>query len=81
MGKIIQFPAHKRHDAQLHTMKAFADDLDQLMLHAILEQGLEAREVAGIVAHRLGTLMKSIDEKSELWGVCQKVVEKQAVID
>ena len=81
MGKIIKFPAHRSQQAQLVAMKLVADELDDIIIKGMTEEGLEAREIAGILAHRLGSLMRSMDGKSELWDVCQKVLKKQAVID
>ena len=39
------------------------------------------RDLAGLLSHRLGTLMCHIEGKEKLWGVCEKVLKKQAAID
>ena len=79
MGKIIQFPQEKVRLSAAKNLKNVSDQLDSVILGA-LHQGMDAHEISGILAHRLGSLMKNIDQKSELWDVCQKVLKKQAGI-
>ena len=59
-----------------------ADELlDEVILHAIIENQLDPKEVAGIMAHRLGSLMRKLEAKDDLWDVCEKVAKRQAAIE
>ena len=56
-------------------------EIDEVILKHLNDGRIDAKDLAGLLAHRLGTLMRSIDEKSKLWDVCQTVMKKQAKID
>ena len=62
---------------QLVTLGA---EIDSILLQA-LEDGLNPREVAGILSHRLGSLMAHLKDKEELWPICEKVLRRQAKFD
>lgn len=80
MAKIIEFPKNRAKDAHLHKLKDLSDQMDQVVL-AALREGVDPHEIAGLLAHRLGTLIRPIDHKSELWTVCEKVLKKQASLE
>jgi hypothetical protein len=42
---------------------------------------VQPREIAGLLAHRLGTLMRHVEQKDLLWDVCEKVAKSQAAIE
>ena len=79
MGELIEFPAAQRYDSEVIRLKEIADELDTVVL-THLRDGVDARDVAGILAHRLGTLMRRLDDKSKLWLLCEKILKKQADI-
>ena len=84
MGKIIQFPqpsAGHDEDETIFKLKEVSDILDNVILDAIVERGIEPKEIAGLLAHRLGALMRRLESKDALWDVCEKVAKKQAAID
>jgi hypothetical protein len=62
-------------------MLKVADEIDQVILRH-LGDDMRARDMAGLLAHRLGTLMRHIDPKDRevLWLVVQKVLREQADI-
>ena len=80
MGKVIQFPQNRRLETTVQRLKKVSDEFDSVIIQALENEGVEAHEIAGILAHRLGSLMKNMDEKSKLWDVCQRVLKKQADI-
>ena len=88
MGKVIPFPSGgktERRDKEvegdaLRLMK-IADDIDSLILKHLEDGSIDPHDIAGLLAHRLGTLMRHLDEKSKLWDVCERVLKKQAAID
>jgi hypothetical protein len=79
MGDLIQFPKERRVDSNILKLKEVSDKLDQVLISA-LEDDVDTHELSGLVAHRLGTLMRNLDEKSKLWMICEKVLKKQANI-
>jgi hypothetical protein len=79
MGDIIQFPKGRRLDSNILKLKAISDQLDQILISA-LEDDVDTHELSGLVAHRLGNLMRNVDEKTKLWMICEKVLKKQANI-
>lgn len=79
MGKIIQFPVERTQRNAAIKLKSVSDQIDRVILQA-LHDGANPKEISGILSHRLGTLMKNIDEKSELWDICERVLKKQADI-
>ena len=79
MGNLIQFPKGRRVDSNILKLKEISDKLDQILISA-LEEDVDTHELSGLVAHRLGNLMRNVDEKSKLWLICEKVLKKQADI-
>ena len=92
MGKIIQFPTKQlkaklnvRSEQTLDTealrLMQVSDELDAVILKYIESGAVDPRDLAGLMAHRLGTLMRHLDQKSKLWDVCQKVLKSQAALE
>jgi hypothetical protein len=80
MGKVIQFPA-KAPDEQTRRLLEIANEIDDIIVRHLKDGDIEARDLAGLMAHRLGTLMRHIDQKGKLWDVCEKVLKAQAAIE
>ncbi len=80
MAKIIKFPAAKAFPPEVRQLKELSDQIDEVVLNAI-RSGVDPNEVAGLLAHRLGTLLRGVDTKTKLWDVCEKVLKRQAIID
>ncbi len=80
MGKVINFPANRRLEETVAKLKGISDEMDQIIIKAINDD-VDPNELAGLLAHRLGTLMRNMEQKSKLWGVCERVLKKQAAID
>lgn len=82
MGKVIKFPGHKPLvDKEALKMLKVSDELDAVILRNLSDGNLTPKEMAGLLAHRLGTLMRTLDEKSKLMSVCEEVMKKQAALD
>lgn len=81
MGDVIKFPKEPRVDPNVRKLKEISDSLDAVIIHALEKEGIDPYELAGLVAHRLGTLIRPIEQKKKLWGVCEKVLKRQAVIE
>jgi len=79
MGEVIQFPKNQHVDSNIRRLKEISDELDEVLIRA-LETDIDTNELSGLLAHRLGTLMRNADEKTKLWLVCEKVLKKQAHI-
>lgn len=58
-----------------------SDEIDALLLHHLQSGEIELRDLAGLLSHRLGTLMSHIDDKKELLPVCMQVLRRQAKVD
>lgn len=81
MGQIIQFPSRPARDGEALKMMKVADEIDAVILKHLEAGELDPRDIAGLIAHRLGTLMRHLDGKSKLWDVCEKVAKAQAAIE
>lgn len=84
MGKILPFEKRKKcakDDKVAEKLVIIASEIDEIVLRHLQDDDIDPRDLVGLLSHRLGTLMKHIDRKSELWHVCQRVMKKQAQID
>lgn len=85
MGVVIKFKAKEaqetKQDLMAEKMVEIAEEIDAVILKHLQDDGVDPRDLVGLLAHRMGTLMNHLDEKSELWGICEKVMKKQARID
>ncbi|MCX6129115.1 MAG: hypothetical protein NTX25_08650 [Proteobacteria bacterium] len=83
MAKILEFKSaeQRREETITHKLVKMADEIDQVLMRHLIDEEIDPREMVGVLSHRLGTLMNRLEEKDELWYVCQKVMKKQAQID
>ena len=83
MGKVLEFktPAERHEETVTYKLVKMADEIDQVLMRHLADEDINPRELVGVLSHRLGTLMNRLEEKDELWHVCQKVMKKQAQID
>ena len=58
-----------------------ADEIDALILRHVEAGDIDPKELAGLLSHRLGTLMKHIENKEALVDVCVDVLRRQAAVD
>jgi hypothetical protein len=77
MARIIPFPK-KISTQQVRKLQIVSDALDGIILEAITEKDMDPYEIAGLLAHRLGSLMKNFSQKEEIWDICQAVMKRQA---
>lgn len=77
--KILKFKP-KQNPTILKLLKA-SMEIDGILIRYLNEPDLEAKEIAGLLAHRLGTLLSHFDDKQDLWEVCERVLKKQASLD
>ncbi len=89
MGKLIELKFSEKHQRErlkdpnrdeLLRLIEISDQLDQVILHHLNSGKVTPKEIAGILAHRLGNLLKQIDDKDNLWPICEKVAKGQADI-
>lgn len=81
MGKVLNFPSRDTKEAEARRLMKIADEIDSVILKHLDAGEVDPRDLAGLFAHRLGTLMRHLDQKSKLWEVCEKVLKSQAAID
>ena len=83
MGKVLEFktPEERRAETVTYKLVKMADEIDQVLMRHLADEDIDPRELVGVLSHRLGSLMNRLEEKDELWYVCQKVMKKQAQID
>ena len=82
MAKIIPYPHERRGralDGHSRHLLEIADEIDSVILRH-LGDDIDSRDMAGLLAHRLGTLMRHVTKKDReiLWAVCKKVLKEQA---
>ena len=82
MGKVLEFKTKdvKREEVIAHKLVAMADEIDQVIMEYLTDPQVDPRELVGVLSHRLGSLMSHLEQKDELWYVCQKVLKRQAQI-
>ena len=82
MAKVIKFPAGKdvRLSPSVIKLKNASDAIDEIIVACLQDPTLDPKEVAGVLAHRLGSLIKNMDHKEKLWDIYKGVAEKQARI-
>ncbi|MBC7658187.1 MAG: hypothetical protein H7249_00610 [Chitinophagaceae bacterium] len=82
MGKIIEFKTKEvaREETVVNKLVQMANEIDYVMMNYLTDPDVDARELVGVLSHRLGALMSHLEEKDELWHVCQAVLKKQAKI-
>ena len=68
-------------DREAQILIAISNEIDAIVLRHLQAGDVEPRDLAGLLSHRLGTLMCHIEGKERLWDVCEKVLKKQAAID
>jgi len=75
-AKIIPFkrPTPKREDKLIK----ISDEIDNIILGALRDPDMDYKELVALVAHRLGALLKGVEEKKVLWDFCKKVIGKQS---
>jgi hypothetical protein len=74
--------AQRAHESELKRLVKISDEVDSIILHHI-RQGEDIRDLAGILAHRLGNLLRHADPvlRDELTQVIKGIVEKQSSVD
>lgn len=82
MAKIIEFKTKEvaREELVANKLVKMADEIDEVMMNYLTDPDVDPRELVGVLSHRLGALMSHLEEKDELWHVCQAVMKKQAKI-
>ena len=81
MGNVIQFPSREPQDAEALRLMKIADEIDSVILRHLDQGKVDPEQLVGLLAHRLGTLMRHMEEKNALWGACEKVLKTQAAIE
>ena len=85
MAKIIPFPqpkiSKKAPDPSLHKLKSISDEIDKIIVNTLETGAIRPAELIGVLAHRLGALLKHFDGKAKLWNICERVLKKQASIE
>ena len=81
MGKVIKFPERRTLTTTVIKLKRASDAIDQVIISCLNDSDIDPKELAGLIAHRLGTLMKNMEDKKKLFAVCQRVARKQANLD
>jgi len=71
----------KQPDSDSIKLMRIADEIDALILHHVQTGNVDLRDLAGLLSHRLGTLMSHIDNKEDLMSICLKVLKRQAKVD
>lgn len=91
MGEVIPFaPKRKKaqdeqgvdpaHADEAQRLMEIASELDDVILRNLHQGDVDPRDLAGLISHRLGTLIRHLDEKERLWSVCEQVLRAQAAL-
>ena len=82
-AKIIPLRPSSKTKLDTHGVKMLkiADEIDAVILRHVEAGDIDLKELAGLLSHRLGTLMKNFENKEALVDVCVDVMRKQAAVD
>jgi len=75
---------HKKRKAvekEAEILLRISREIDAVLVRHLKLGDVDPRELAGLLSHRLGTLMRHMESKEVLWDVCEKVLKKQAHLD
>ncbi len=80
MGKVIPFKAKATVSPAAQKMLEIADEIDEVIVDHVVTGKLDPKDMAGLLAHRLGTLMRCVpvEERRQLLHVCQEIAKRQA---
>jgi hypothetical protein len=81
MGQLIKFPNKDPGKEEVLKVKFFSDAIDRIVLNGIRKQRISPQEVAGVLSHRLGSLICNIEQKNKLWLTCSEILKQQAKLD
>lgn len=88
-GKVLEFrPIAKKGapkttaapDSTTIKLLRVSDDIDALIMRHIESGDIDLRDLAGLLSHRLGTMMSHIEDKKDLLPVCLNVLKRQAKV-
>ena len=72
MGKVLEFrQKESQEDRITRKMIEIADDIDAVILKHLQDSDVEIKDIAGLLSHRLGTLMNHLEENPSC-GLCLK---------
>ncbi len=80
MAKVLNFQLKKKsqaEQAELTRLLKLSDQVDEIILETLQKGLIEPKELVGILAHRLGTLISHFDNKEMFLQVCIEVLSKQ----
>ena len=83
MAQIISFPGPNKIDIEAKKLLDISNEIDNIVLKHLMDGEFEPYEVAGLLAHRLGNLLKHMDpeEKEAVWQACRGILAKQAELE
>jgi hypothetical protein len=58
-----------------------SDEIDAVILKHVQNGDVDVRDLAGLLSHRLGTMMNHIEDKEDLLPICMRVMKRQAKVD
>ena len=79
-ANIIKFPGKEQDYKQTVSLMRIADQLDDVIIEHLEAEKLSVHEVAGILAHRLGNLIRVAEKKEELIELCESMIRKQSSV-
>jgi hypothetical protein len=82
-AKIIPLRPSSKTKLDTNTVKLLkiADEIDHVILRHVEAGDVDLKELAGLLSHRLGALVKHLENKEALVDVCVDVLKKQAAVD
>ena len=79
MGKIIKFPGEgQQFNSEIRALKEISDKIDAIIISALNDDSIEQHEMVGLLGHRMGALLKNMENKQTLWKICKNVIKDQA---
>ena len=81
MGKVLPFKNKSKRDKKTETLMQLSEEFDAVIVDAVFTQEIDPKDVAGLLAHRLGALIRQLDgaDREKLIELCHEITTKQAV--
>lgn len=78
LDDIRKIRAAKDQQVEAERLMEVADAIDAILIEHLNRGDLDAGDLAGVLAHRLGTLLKNVTHRDLLLSICERVLRKQA---
>ena len=81
MGDVIDLNSRRKPNPETIRLFKISTKIDAIITQELNEGKVPLKDLAGVIAHRLGNFLSIVDKKKELFDVCCDVMKKAAKIE